>query len=310
MRIAAAGICRSDVHYRAGNPSAGPLPLTLGHEVAGVVSAVGDGVPDGRVGERVCLHYQVSCGDCEYCVRGSEQFCSTGAMLGKSTHGGYAESVAVPARNAFRLPDEISFEHGAVMMCSSATSYHALRKGRLRPGETVAVFGVGGLGMSAVQLARAFGAGTVYAIDINPVKLELAASFGAVPIDASTGDPVAALRQSGGVDVALELIGLRVTMRQAIESLRPFGRAVVVGLGGDPVEFRPYREMIAREAEIIGSADHLAQELPELVDMARRGALDLSSVVTDRIPLEADAVNEAMDRLEGFGDAVRAVIVP
>jgi len=109
----------------------------------------------------------VTCGDCIYCSLGSEQFCTSGQMLGKNRDGGYAEAISVPARNAFSLPDEIPFEHGAIMVCSSATSFHALRKGRLEAGETVAVFGVGGLGMSAVQLARAFGALDVYAVDIN-----------------------------------------------------------------------------------------------------------------------------------------------
>ena len=306
VRVEAAGICRSDVHYRAGYPSAGPRPIALGHEVAGVIEAVGDGVAPDRVGERVCLHYQVSCGDCRHCVRGSEQFCPTGTMLGKSRPGGYAEYVVLPARNAYRLPEEISFEHGAVMMCSSATSLHALRKGRMAPGESVAVFGVGGLGMSAVQIARAWGASVVYAVDINPAKLELAARFGAVPVDAGSARTVAGLE----VDVALELIGLRATLRQSIESLGPMGRAVVVGLCGEPVEFRPYEEIITREGEIIGSADHLAQELPILLDMAGRGDLALGDVVTDRVSLEAGAVNEAMDRLEEFGDAVRTVIVP
>ena len=305
VRVEAAGICRSDVHYRAGYPDAGPLPMALGHEVAGVIEAAGDGVPPERVGERVCLHYQVSCGDCTWCVRGSEQFCPTGQMLGKSRPGGYAEHVVLPARNAFPLPEEIPFEHAAVMMCSSATSLHALRKGRLTPGESVAVFGVGGLGMSAIQIARAWGARTVYAVDVSPPKLDLAARLGAVPVDATTDAP-ADLR----ADVALELIGLRVTLRQAIECLRPMGRAVVVGLCGEPVQFRAYEELITREAEIIGSADHLAQELPTLLDMARRGALVLDEVVTDHVPLADGAVNEAMDRLESFGDAVRTVIVP
>ena len=122
----------------------------------------------------MCLHYMVTCGDCIYCGLGSEQFCTSGQMLGKNRDGGYAETISVPARNTFPLPDEIPFEHGAIMMCSSATSFHALRKGRLEAGETVAVFGVGGLGMSAVQLARAFGALDVYAVDINADRLKMA----------------------------------------------------------------------------------------------------------------------------------------
>jgi len=313
VRVEAAGVCHSDAHYRAGVSPAHPLPLTLGHEVAGVVEQVGDQVATRNVGDRVCLHYMVTCGDCVYCSRGSEQFCTSGQMLGKDRDGGYAEYISIPARNAFPLPDEIPFEQGAIMMCSSATSLHALRKGRMSAGETVAVFGIGGLGMSAVQLAQAFGALDVYAVDINASKLKTAEGFGAIPVNAAKTDPVAEIKRltnGRGVDVALELIGLSLTVRQCIESLAVFGRAVMVGLGDKPSEVEPYRELIGREAEIIGSADHLAHELPTLIELARRGTLDLSGVVTGAVPLDAGAVNETMDRLECFGGDVRIVIAP
>jgi 2-desacetyl-2-hydroxyethyl bacteriochlorophyllide A dehydrogenase len=313
VRVKAAGICHSDVHYRAGTSPAEPLPLTLGHEVAGMVEQTGAEVTTVQVGDRVCLHYMVTCGDCVYCSRGSEQFCTSGQMLGKNRDGGYAEYIGVPARNAFPLPKEIPFEQGAIMMCSSSTSFHALRKSRLEAGETVAVFGVGGLGMSAVQLARAFGALDVYAVDIDADKLKMAEGFGAIPIDGSETDPVAAIKRltnGKGVDVALELIGLPVTTRQAIESAAVFGRVVMVGLTDRTVTVDPYRELICREAELIGSADHLAHELPTLIEMARRGALDLSQVVTDTVPLDAEKINATMDRIESFGSGVRVVITP
>ncbi len=312
VRIKAAGICHSDVHYRAGIAPV-HIPLTLGHEVAGVIEGVGSEVTNVKVGDRACLHYMVTCGDCSYCSMGSEQFCTSGQMLGYHRDGGYAEYIVLPARNAFPLPDEIPFEQGAIMMCSSATCLHALRKSRMQAGESVAVFGVGGLGMSAVQLARAFGALDVYAVDINARKLKMAEGFGAVSINAAKADPVAEIKRltgGRGVDVALELIGLPLTMRQAVLSLARFGRAVVVGVTDKTFDIAPYRDLIPREAEIIGSSDHLAHELPTLIELARRGVLDLSEVVTDTLPLEADAINLAMDRLERFGDAVRMVITP
>jgi len=313
VRIKAAGICHSDVHYRAGTSFAGPLPLTLGHEIAGVIEAVGPEVTDRKAGDRVCLHYLVTCGDCRYCTMGQEQFCIHGMMLGKHRDGGYAEYIAVPAHNAVPLPDEIPFIQGAIMMCSSATSLHALRKAEVKPGESVAVFGVGGLGVSAVQLAKAFGALDVYAVDINEEKLRLAESYGATPVNASKVDPVAELmRLTGGqgVDAALELIGLPQTMEQAVRSLAVFGRAVIVGLSDRPFQVHPYEELLMREAEIIGSSDHLLYELPLLIELARRKLLDLSRVVTRTVPLDAGAINEAMGRLEQFGGDVRTVIVP
>lgn len=231
-------------------------------------------------------------------------------MFGNGRPGGYAEYVVSPARNVFGLPDAIGFEHGAVMMCSSATALHALHKGRMTPGESVAVFGVGGLGMSAVQIAIAFGATRVFAVDLNHTKLALAASFGAIPIDAGRVDPAGAIRGAGGVDVALELIGLPVTMRQSIDVLAPFGRAVVVGLGGYQIDLAPFDELTLREAEVIGCADHLAQEIPQLFDLAVRGALNLDHVVAACVPLQAGPINWAMDRMEQGTDVVRTVIKP
>jgi D-arabinose 1-dehydrogenase-like Zn-dependent alcohol dehydrogenase len=287
--------------------------MTLGHEVAGVVEQIGEYVTSVGVGDRVCLHYNITCGDCYYCSTGNEQFCRKGAMLGHHANGGYAEYIVVPARNAIPLPDEIPFEQGATLMCASATAFHALRKSRLKVGETAAVFGVGGLGMSAIQLARAFGALDVFAVDINQDKLQLAAHYGATPVHAQHVDPVAEIRRltSGkGVDVALELIGLPQTMRQAVQCLGVMGRAVIAGIGDRPLEIDTYRELLGNEAEIIGSNDHLLQELPLLVDMARRRVLDTSRIVTRVVPLDADAINQTLDALERFSGDVRTVIVP
>jgi propanol-preferring alcohol dehydrogenase len=313
VRVRAAGICHSDVHYRAGVSPVGPLPITLGHEIAGVVEAVGAQVTTVKPGDRVCLHYLVTCGNCHYCNRGNEQFCATGKMLGKHIDGGYAEAIAVPARGVIPLPDEIPFEHGAVMMCSSSTVLHALRKARMQPGETVAVFGLGGLGMSAVQLAVALGALEVYGVDINGKKLAQAELYGAVPVNAAATDPVTEIRRltgGRGVDVALEVIGLPKVMRQAIQSLAFLGRAVLVGIADRLLEVDSYRELVGREAEVIGCSDHLLQEFPLLIELARRGKLDLSGVVTRTVPLEASAINATLDQLERFDSDVRTVIVP
>jgi 2-desacetyl-2-hydroxyethyl bacteriochlorophyllide A dehydrogenase len=311
VRVQAAGICHTDAHYRAGVSPVRNPPLTLGHEIAGIVEQTGRQVASVRVGERVCVHYLVTCGNCIYCTSGSEQFCPSGQMLGKHRNGGYAEYVVIPARNAVPLPKEIPFSHGAILMCSSATAFHALRKGRLQPGETVAVFGIGGLGLSAVQLAHVCGALDVYAVDINPAKLQVAERYGAVPVNASQSDPVLLIQRltnGRGVDVAVEMIGLPETMRQAVQVLARFGRAVWVGISGKPVVLDSYREVLGKEAEIIGSDDHLLHELPTLIEFARRGTLDLSQIVTANVPLHAKAVNSVLDRLETFQADIRTVI--
>jgi D-arabinose 1-dehydrogenase-like Zn-dependent alcohol dehydrogenase len=313
VRVLAAGICHSDAHYRAGVSLASPLPMTLGHEIAGVAEEIGANVKNIAKGARVCVHYMATCGRCAVCLAGHEQFCATGRMIGKQWDGGYAEFARIPARSLFVLPEEIPFVQGAVMMCSSATSLHALRKARLQPGESAAIFGFGGLGFSAVQLAKALGAGDVFAVDINPAKLRVAAGLGAIPIDAGQGDPVAQIREATrgrGADVALELIGKPETMDAAVRCLGRFGRAALVGLTRQSFAVAPYENVINKEAEIIGVSDHLASEIPLLLEWARTGKLQIPAAVIRIISLDAKLVNETLDGLENATDCIRTVIKP
>jgi len=307
VRVDAGGICRSDVHYRAGTRSVPHTPVTPGHEVAGTVVEVGPTVQMRTVGDRVVLHYLLSCGVCPRCVAGQEQFCETGAMIGLSADGGYAEAIVVPEVNAFALPDAIPSEIGAIMMCSSATSLHALRRGRFEAGETVAVFGCGGLGVSAIRLATALGAEEVYGIDIDEDRLAGAAESGAIAV---AFEDVSSLTGLGGVDVALELVGSPVTMQAAVAALGIGGRAVAVGITSEPFPLDGFNDLVLREAEVIGCSDHLASEVAELIDLVATGVVDLEGVVTDTVPLDASAVNAALDRLEAFGSGVRTVITP
>ncbi len=311
IRIAAAGICHSDVHYRAGISKIDHLPLTLGHEIGGRVEQVGRNVANVSAGDRVCVHYLVRCGTCEFCVRGLEQFCRSGQMIGKHRDGGYAEFIKVPGANAVPLPDEIPFEIGAIMMCSSATALHALNKARLKPGESVAIFGFGGLGFSALQLAGAFDCGDVYVVEINPAKLASAINMGATAIDAKAADPVEQISEATagrGVDVALELIGSAKTMQQAVQCLAPLGRAALVGLTAESMSIFPYTELINKEAEIIGVSDHLASELPALIEFARSGKLRFPPESLRFVDLDAGQINAALDSLQSSIDYVRTII--
>lgn len=313
VRVRAAGICHSDAHYRAGRSASLVPPVTLGHEVAGEVAALGSGVTTHAIGDRVCLHYLVTCGQCAPCAAGREQWCTTGKMLGHHRDGGYAEFIVVPAKNGVKLPKEIPFEHGAAMMCSSATSLHALKRGRLAAGDTVAVIGIGGLGISAVQLAKALGASEVFAIDLSAEKLTAATRYGAIPIPAKDTDPVAEVRKrtgGRGVDVALEVVGHPTTIRQALQMCAVHGRAVVAGLTRSDIAIDTYRELLGPETELIGSNDHLLHELPELLELAQKQKLDLSEVVVRTVPLDAAVVNRVLDDLDAHRAPLRTVIVP
>jgi propanol-preferring alcohol dehydrogenase len=313
VRVGACGICHSDAHYRAGISPIDPLPMTLGHEVAGRVETVGRDVHHVSPKDRVYVHYLVSCGCCDFCRRGHEQFCSKGHMIGKNRDGGYAEFIKVPGRNVFVLPDEIPFEHGAIMMCSSATALHALNKARLKSDESVAIFGFGGLGFSALQLARAFGCRDVYVVDINPAKLASIATFGGIPVGATAGDPVEQIREATdgkGVDVSIELVGSAVTMGQAVRCLGVFGRAALVGLTAESMSMLPYPEVINKEVEIIGVSDHLATELPLLIQFACNGKLTFPRGALHSVGLDAAKINAALDEVEKSSDHIRTVIVP
>jgi 2-desacetyl-2-hydroxyethyl bacteriochlorophyllide A dehydrogenase len=271
--IRAAGICHSDAHYRGGGGSV-TLPLTLGHEIAGVISGTS---------QRVALHY----------------LHDDGRMLGKEVDGGYAERIVVPAANAVPIPDGISFEAAAVMMCSTATAYHALRLAALQPGESVAILGFGGLGASAVQLAQVLGASRVFAVDRVPEKLAIAESFGAIPANAE---------DLHDVDVALDFAGHPATTLHGLRSLRRGGRLMIVAINLRMLEIDAYRDVLARERHIIGVSDHTREELVELLDLARRGAIDTSRVITRRVALQAAAINEVLDDLDEGTRHLRTVI--
>jgi propanol-preferring alcohol dehydrogenase len=313
VRVAACGICHSDAHYRAGTSTIHNLPVTLGHELAGTIESVGKEVDAFRPGDRVCVHYLAYCGACDFCLRGNEQFCPEVQMIGKHRDGGFAEFVKVPARSVFALPDEILFAHGAIMMCSSATALHALNKARLKPDESVAIFGFGGLGYSALQLARAFDCGAIYVVEVNPAKLASAVALGAIPISATASDPVEQLRDAtsgNGVDVSIELVGKTETMSQAVRCLGILGRAAIVALSRESLSFLPYTELISKEAEVIGVSDHLASELSLLIRYAQSGRLTFPESALRFVDLDATQINAALDALEGSTDHVRTVIAP
>lgn len=312
VEIEAAGICRSDLHYRSGFPHAGPPPITLGHEIAGRVADVGSDVDVLVPGDRVAVHYLITCGECRFCEAGGEQFCVNGKMIGKDLDGGYADAITIPAVNAYVVPDAVPLEHAAIMMCSTSTSYHALKKARMAVGSQVAIFGTGGLGMSAIQLAMAMGAAAVYAVDIDDVKLQAIHEMGATPIDGRSEVAAAEIRQlsGGGVDIAMDLLGSPQLLRACVDAVGPLGRIVSVGLTSETFTLAPYADLIKGEHEIIGCADHLGSEIPELLRMAEVGRLDLGQIVSQSIPLEAAAVNGVLDGLARFDAGIRNVITP
>jgi len=315
VEVKAAGVCGTDLHYRHGRLEPYTAPLIPGHEIAGVVADVGEGVDGVCTGERVCVHYIVSCGSCRHCDTGHDNRCLRRRSVGAHLPGGFAEYLVVPARNAFRLADSIGFEQGAIMGCAVSTAYHALRLGWLGPGETVVVFGLGGVGLHAVALARLLGAGLVVGVDNDEPKLAIARTFGAdLCLHAGRGDLVEVVREltgGYGADLALECSGHPACMAAAVgcvhgKSIYASGR--VVGVAPCRDEVRLTRPWQFREGALLRSGDHTRAELRQVIRLVEQGRVDLSASVTHRFAFEE--LERAMELVEARREpVVRAVLV-
>ncbi|MEB2312423.1 MAG: zinc-binding dehydrogenase [Sorangiineae bacterium] len=310
VRVAAAGVCHTELHFEAGLLDLGVAPLTMGHEIAGTVDALGSGVTDRAPGDRVLLYYYAGCGACEWCARGEENLCpAPRAELGFITDGGYAEYVVAPARNAVRLPDSLSFTDAAPIGCGVTTALHACALARILPGETVVVYGAGGVGFGLVQVARLRGA-RVIVVGRSAKKLELASSLGAeAVVNASEVKDVAArvreLTGGRGADVIFELVATEPTMAASLGALARRGRLVFVGYSEAALTVHPI-QLVILEAEVLGSVGNTLAELEEAVRLVAEGKV--RTVVDRTLPLESFA--DALDALRRGEVAGRVVLTP
>jgi 2-desacetyl-2-hydroxyethyl bacteriochlorophyllide A dehydrogenase len=315
VRVASTGLCGSDVHIAVEGITPTPyLPITLGHEIAGTVAAVGDAVTGWSAGERVCVFPVLFDGTCSSCLAGHSEICLDRRIVGIHADGGLAEYVAVPAKNLVAIPDGVPFEQASICTDAVITPFHALTDvARLGPGESVAVLGVGGLGLHAVQIAKLAGAAPVIAIDTRAAQLARAGDGGAdVVIDASRQsavDEVMAATAGVGVDVAAEFVGAPSTIGQAVECLRTGGRAVLVGLGAEPITVLPPTAFVRRQLQVLGSYGGTLATLQRVLRLVTTGRLDLGRSITHRFAL--DDADQALRILhEKTGDPQRVVITP
>jgi 6-hydroxycyclohex-1-ene-1-carbonyl-CoA dehydrogenase len=312
VRVAACGVCHTDLHYiDHGTPTFKAPPMVLGHEVAGTIAQIGAGVDGFASGDHVLIAAVLSCGHCNACRSGRENICDSGIMLGNHIDGGYAEYIAVPAKDVFRLPDEIPLVEGAIIADALTTPYHAVvNRGRVVPGDRVVVIGCGGVGLNVIQMAATLGA-RVIAIDIASGKLDWAKRLGAFAvIDASTTDRpdrmVKELTDGRGADVAFEVVGRPGTQELGLACLRTGGRLVLVGYSPHEMKLNSGRVMF-RELEVVGSLGCRPLDYPRVIELVRQGRIRLAELVTHRFPL--DRIDDAFDTLRE-GRAVRAVVTP
>lgn len=313
IAVRATGVCRSDWHaWRGHDPVS--LPHVPGHEFAGVISQTGSGVTRFNIGDRVTVPFVCGCGRCEFCLTGSANVCPDQTQPGFTGPGSFAEFVAVRGAdvNLIRLPDSMEFVTAAALGCRFATAYRALTvHGRLAPGQWLAVFGCGGVGLSAVMIGIAVGA-RVIAIDPHRPALDRARDLGAELALPAGPDIDHDVRQitGGGAHVTLDAVGSATTVMTAVRSLRRRGRHVQVGLmfGADAAAPLPMDRIISRELQIYGSHGMPAVNYPGMLELIESGALMPERLVGKVIGLEsAGAALAAMDSAGGSGMTVVAI---
>ncbi|MFJ8138276.1 Zn-dependent alcohol dehydrogenase [Streptomyces sp. NPDC096013] len=329
VRLAAAGVCHSDLSLSNGTMRV-PVPAVLGHEGAGTVMAVGEGVTHVAPGDSVILNWAPSCGTCHACTLGEVWLCANAlngaadvharrSSDGSDLHPGlnvaaFAEETVVAASCVLPLPEGIPLTDAALLGCAVLTGYGAIHhSAQVREGETVAVFGVGGVGLATLQSARIAGATTIVAVDVSPEKEELARAAGAtdyVVASENTAREIRTLTGKQGVDVAVECVGRAVTIRTAWESTRRGGRTTVVGIGGkdqqvtfNALELFHWGRTLS--GCVYGNSDP-AKDVPVLAEHVRAGRLDLGSLVTERIAL--DGIPGAFENMVA-GKGGRALVI-
>ena len=332
IKVTATGLCHSDVNVFVGATPV-PPPVVAGHEISGVVEKVGPGVTRVKPGDRVISAFIHPCGKCRNCVMGHENLCETfasvrlkGTMFDGTTRlrlkdgtpvrtflgGGFAEYAVVHENALTVVPSDIPLEKVAVLGCAGLTGYGAVNEAKIEPGETVAVVGVGGVGLSVIQLLRASGAGRIIALGTKKWKLEKALELGATDaINTKETDPVKALKEmtGGGPDVVIEAAGTSETIQMALDSVRIGGRVILVGL--PPVTAQiPFRvaSIVRNGITIKGNYGGRPRvDMPRLLELVRLGKYDPTKLVTGKFKLEE--INEAVKLLEE-GEAIRSLIIP
>lgn len=303
VAVKACGICASDLHALAGDIPVSPKPLILGHEFSGVVE---------DTQERVFVNPLVACGRCEPCGRGRPHICVRRQVIGLQRDGAFAAQVSVPTQNLVPLPPTVSFEEAAVVEPAS-TAFHALTsRAQVRAGDRVAVFGGGGVGTFGVQIASLCGAASIILIDISQAARERGAANGATHlVNPLEEDPVKAIRSltDGGVDLALECVGIPQTCEQAVRCLRRGGVAAFAGVGPEKPTLPPPAVLAALEVEIRAVFGYTPDDIQRVIRLIAAGRLDARSAVSRVVPLR-DAPKAVDQFRRKVGDPVRILVAP
>lgn len=291
VRVAACGICGSDVHGYDGSSGRRIPPIVMGHEAAGVIASLGAGVTNFSKGERVTFDSTISCGACEFCARGEVNLCNNRQVLGVSCRdyrraGAFAEFVVVPAHIVYRLPESISFPEAALLE-AVAVAVHAVSLAPIAPNSTALVIGAGTIGLLCLQALRVAGCSRVFIADPDEPRLALAKTFGATEILSSPAEFVERVKQftnGEGVDVAVEAVGRNESIATSIESVRKGGTVILVGNVSPEISI-PLQKVVSRQIRLQGSCAS-AGEYPRSIELMASGAINVKPLITAVAPLE------------------------
>ena len=309
VKVEATGLCRSDWHGYVGHDSDIALPHVPGHELAGTVAQIGNQVKNFKVSDRVTVPFVNGCGVCEWCTSGNAQVCPTQTQPGFTQFGSFAEYVEIKNAdfNLITLPDEISFEVAAALGCRFATAFRGLTaRAKITPGNLVAIFGCGGVGLSAVMIAKAFGA-TVVAVDINDIALANAKDAGA-DVVLNAANAIEEIQKLGGADISIDALGSQKTAEASVKSLKRLGKHIQLGLllTEDGLTPMAMARVIGWELELIGSHGMAAVDYPEMLQMIAEKKLNPVLFIKRTITLE-DAPNALRTMNETVQDGITII---
>ncbi|WP_206916193.1 alcohol dehydrogenase catalytic domain-containing protein [Alicyclobacillus suci] len=312
LQVEACGVCGSDRQVVAGEsvPTGTAFPLVMGHEIAGRIAALGETVTDWHVGDSVIVHPFVACGTCAPCVHGQPNLCVRQVCIGYQRPGGFAEQVAVPARQLVRRPAELAPAAAALVVDAFATPYHAMRAAGVESGQTVLIIGTGGLGLAALMLAMGFHVGRLGAVTRRQEGIAIAEAHGAQMVVVTDQDERTIARQlrrwsgASGIDVVIDTVATADTITLAAESVRPGGTIAIVGMSADTALY-PVAKTVRRGLTFVASYGSVREDVEQLVSWVAEGRLDPVRLVAGALPLHEAARAFAPDRPAG-----RWVIVP
>ncbi|MCI8296294.1 MAG: alcohol dehydrogenase catalytic domain-containing protein [Lachnospiraceae bacterium] len=293
IRVHASAVCGSDLHIYSGRHPYVKLPTTIGHELAGVVEQVGDGVEKVKVGDRVCVEPLIACGTCYYCQRGRYDYCEHLKLKYRTGSSGYGEFYYAEERWVHKLPEDVSFEEGALME-PFACAVHAVMKAKVRLGDTVCVMGDGPIALMLAQLSRAAGGTHVFVLGLSEKNLAVAEDFGCIPLRSGPDGVKEVLEQTEGrgVDVSFEAVGVPATFLQTLEVTRRGGRAVIFGIFEEELRTRALMDAMVKEIQVVGTSSY-CWDFERGLELLETGRIDLKPLITHHFPLSQ--VKEALE---------------